>query len=118
MKKGKVAQDIAALEQPLRPLSLRVNEYTSEPELCMCVDSGAEVTVWPPELFPAEVAMCEVLRTGRDNHTNTSQSWQNSVQSQTWPSFHGSKCQRCASAETVVSLVISDGQRSRRVLHA
>ena len=64
MKKGKVAQDIAALEQPLRPLSLRVNEYTSEPELCMGVDSGAEVTVWPPELFPAEVAKCEVLRTG------------------------------------------------------
>ena len=74
MKKGKVAQDIAALEQPLRPLSLRVNEYTSEPELCMGVDSGAEVTVWPPELFPAEVAKCEVLRTGRHNHSNTSQS--------------------------------------------
>ena len=34
LKKRKVAQDITALEQPFRSLSMSVNEFKSEPELC------------------------------------------------------------------------------------
>ena len=72
-KKRKVAQDIAALEQQLKSLSFSVTENNSEPELCsltigtvqssskrttMGMDSGAEVTVWPLEVF-SEVATVE-----------------------------------------------------------
>ena len=50
---------------------------------------------------------------GRHIHTNIFQCWQTSIQSQSWPYSQASKCQLCAGEETVVSLVLSDGQRPK-----
>ena len=48
---------------------------------------------------------CAVLRIGRQHHTDNSQSWQMSMQSQSWPSSQESKClalcSLCISGEDV-----------------
>ena len=73
----------------------------------MGVDSGAQVIVWPPELFP-EVAAVESQESRRgvkyvglgDNTTPTLSNLVTTV------------------SKLVVSLVFSDGQRTRRALDA
>ena len=65
-------QDIITLEQQLRSLSLSVDELwknwhwhgSFSKRVTLGSDRGAEVTVWPPELFP-DVATLESDETRR-----------------------------------------------------